>query len=91
MVKRGDNIKFICTYLYNNPGARYTDIRNALCVANGYDPQERRGQYTWYFRNPSNRRQIWGGNIGIVSDNRWSKRDGRYYLTERGLAWVSQA
>ena len=46
-VCQGDNINFICQYLYNNPGARYTAILRALCKHNRI-PFER-GQYSTYF------------------------------------------
>jgi hypothetical protein len=75
MFKRGDNVKFICTYLFNNPGASFTQVREALCVFRGHDPKKRRGQYTWYF---------------CYDDARWVKRDRRYFVTDRGLAWVSK-
>ena len=84
MFKRGDNIRFICTYLFNNPGSTYTQVRDALCVFRGHDPKKRRGQYTWYFSRPS-----WRGTPRKIV--RWEKRDRRYYLTSEGLAWVSQA
>lgn len=91
MVKRGDNIRFICTYLFNNPGATYTQIRSALCEARGVDPRARRGQYCWYFLE--NRGVSWNPRTYVVkprsSEDRWRKRDGRYFLTEKGLAWVS--
>ena len=46
-VCQGDNINFICQYLYDNPGARYTAILRALCEHNRI-PFER-GQYSTYF------------------------------------------
>ena len=46
-VCQGDNINFICQYLYENPGARYTAILRALCEHNRVPFQ--RGQYSTYF------------------------------------------
>ena len=46
-VCQGDNINFICQYLYDNPGARYTAILRALCEHNRVPFS--RGQYSTYF------------------------------------------
>ena len=46
-VCQGDNINFICQYLYKNPGARYTAILRALCEHNRVPYS--RGQYSSYF------------------------------------------
>ena len=46
-VCQGDNINFICQYLYDNPGARYTAILRALCEHNRVP--FKRGQYSTYF------------------------------------------
>ena len=73
----GDNIRTICTYLFKNPGARYTEVRNALCESRGIDPLTYRGHYVWYF------------STARPAETRWEKRDGRYFLTQKGLAWVS--
>lgn len=90
--KRGDNIRFICTYLYENPGATYSEVRNALCEFRGIDPKRRPGHYTWYFRDTTGWIPMMGcGGPPRKNDTRWVKRDRRYYLTERGLAWVSVA
>lgn len=48
-VCQGDNINFICQYLYENPGARYTAILRALCENNRVSFN--RGQYSTYL-NP---------------------------------------
>jgi len=51
-VAHGENISFIATYIFRNPGASSSDIRKALCENNGVDwtnPTEMRGQYTTYF------------------------------------------
>ena len=46
-VCQGDNINFICQYLYDNPGARYTAILRALCEHNRVPFKS--GQYSTYF------------------------------------------
>jgi len=46
-VCQGDNINFICQYLYENPGARYTEIMRALCKHNRATYS--RGMYSDYF------------------------------------------
>jgi hypothetical protein len=51
-VKKGDNIKFLATYIFNNPGCTSTDARKALCLNNGINwttGTKMRGQYTTYF------------------------------------------
>ena len=51
-VKFGENISFIASYLFENPGARSGEIRKALCENNGVEwttPTKMRGQYTSYF------------------------------------------
>jgi len=42
MTKRGDNLKFICKFLNENPGSRTKEAREALCRARGIDPKARR-------------------------------------------------
>jgi len=76
MANQGDNIKFICTYLFNNPGAPGAQVRKELCKARGIDPgRNRRGTYVAYFY--TNR-----------CAHYWIKRNGGFYLTSRGLAQV---
>ena len=41
------NVNFIATYLYHNPGARYTDIIKSLCKWSGAGYT--RGHYSSYF------------------------------------------
>ena len=76
MVKRGSNLKFICSFIKANPGARFKDIREALCRNNGIDPKAKPGQYTTYFSY----RITDGRNYGHL----WTKQDGKYYLTAQG-------
>lgn len=76
MVKMGSNIKFICSYIMANPGARHKDIREALCRHNGIDPKVKRGHYTIYFSHLRNGRNY---------DHLWVNLNGRYWLTGDGL------
>ena len=78
MIKQGDNIKFICTYLFNNPGAKPAQVRRALCVARGIDATARPGYYAAYVY--TNRFK-----------HHFTFRDGGFYLTERGLGQVRPA
>ena len=75
MVKQGANIQFICTYLFNNPGAKGAKVRRALCEARGIDATARPGYYACYFY--TNRFK-----------HHFTHRDGGFYLTSRGLAQV---
>ena len=88
----GDNIRTICTYLFKNPGARYTEVRNALCESRGIDPVTHRGHYVWYFKK--NQGRSWNSRTMHSTDRpaetRWEVRDGQYFLTQKGLAWVSK-
>jgi hypothetical protein len=77
MTKRGDNLKFICKFINDNPGSRTKEIREALCIARGIDPKARRGQYTLYFSHLSG-----GRNYSHL----WTKIDGKYFITIQGLA-----
>ena len=56
-VCQGDNINFICQYLYDNPGARYTAILRALCKHNRVP--FKRGQYSTYFCHRDIRANGW--------------------------------
>ena len=88
----GDNIRTICTYLFKNPGARYTEVRNALCESRGIDPVVHRGHYVWYFKKNQGRHwTLMRGSWSRPKETRWEVRDGRYFLTQKGLAWVSEA
>ena len=49
-IPRKDNLKFISTYLYNNPCAKSSDVRRALLQWRGIRVNdESRGQYASYF------------------------------------------
>lgn len=84
----GANIAFICTYLFENPGASFTQIRNALCIARGIDPVAQRGQFCAYFVKPNCNAS---GRSFSRSGKYWDKRGKEYYLTELGLARVRLA
>jgi len=74
MVK-GSNVQFIATYLFNNPGAKGSEVRRALCGARGINGLVRRGHNAAY----------------VYTDrfkHYWTLRDGGFYLTARGLAQV---
>ena len=75
MVKQGANIKLICTYLFNNPGAKPAQVRRALCEARGIHATSRPGYYAAYVY--TNRFK-----------HHFTHRGGGFYLTERGLAQV---
>lgn len=75
MVKQGANIEFICTYLFNNPGARPAQVRRALCESRGIDATARPGYYAAYF---------YTGRLNHLL----TARDGGLYLTGPGLARV---
>lgn len=78
MVKQGANIEFLATYLFNNPGAGSGQARRALCAARGIDGLARPGYYACYFYTDR-------------YNHLWTKRDGGWYLTQRGLARVNPA
>ena len=75
MVGQGANVQFIATYLFNNPGAKGSQVRRALCQARGIDASKRPGHYACYFYT-------------LRFKHHWTQRDGGFYLTERGLAQV---
>jgi len=75
MVKQGANIEFICTYLFNNPGAKPAQVRRALCSERGIDATKRTGYYACYFYT-------------LRFKHLFTQRDGGFYLTQRGLARV---
>ena len=82
-----NNLNFIATYLFHNPGAGYTEILKALCTWKG--KEYRSGLYTCYLSDmfsPFCRRQGYRGDL-------WNKmgpnhsRSG-YILTLEGMARV---
>ena len=74
-VSWGENIDFICWYLYNNPGARYSEVTRALCTRNG--TEYHRGQYSNYFNSGY-------GNNGHVG-HLWSRVGPGWMLTLDGM------
>ena len=81
-----NNLNFIATYLFHNPGAGYTEILKALCgwLGNEY----RSGLYTCYLSDMS-----FGPNCGRYRGNLWHKQGvrggkGGYLLTLKGMARV---
>ena len=75
-VHHGENVDFICWYLYQNPGARYTEVLRALCERNGieYTP----GQYSHYFNS--------GFAGGGYVDSLWTRVGRGWMLTLDGMA-----
>ena len=69
--KYGENISFIASYLFKNPGANSTKVRKALCLHNGIEwtnSHDMRGQYTTYF------------TTGWIGGRSWPKNPcGRYW------------
>ena len=81
-----NNLNFIATYLFHNPGAKYTDILKAL--ANWKGRTYRPGLYTCYLSEHS-----FGPNAGRYRGNLWNKQGprgfgGGYLLTIKGMARV---
>ena len=74
-VAHGENVDYICWHLYNNPGARYTEVLRALCVRNHveYNP----GQYSNYFNSGF-------GNNGHVG-RLWTRVGSGWMLTLDGM------
>lgn len=77
MVKRGENLKFICKFINENPGSRTKDIREALCIARGIDPKVNRGQYTLYFSHL---------RCGRNYSHLWANINGQHFVTIQGMA-----
>ena len=67
----GSNIKFLASYIFNNPGTTSGAARKALCEKNGVPwttATLMRGQYTTYF------------NAGYIGGKSWPKNPcGRYW------------
>ena len=74
-IAHGENVDFICWYLYNNPGSRYAEVLRALCARNRveYNP----GQYSNYFNSGF-------GNNGHVG-KLWSRVGPGWMLTLDGM------
>jgi hypothetical protein len=77
VVPAGGNIDFICWHLFNNPGARYSEVLRALCKFNGV--AYARGQYSEYFCS--------SGHTGMrCAGVLWERAAGGWLLTMDGLA-----
>ncbi|MAG26749.1 hypothetical protein CMI47_14505 [Candidatus Pacearchaeota archaeon] len=90
--KRGDNIRFLATYLFENPGVTSSECRKALCEERGIfweGGRQMRGQYTSYF----SRTRYSSSWPNPPADRYWTKfrrSDGRigWKLTLEGMGWV---
>ena len=71
----GENVDFICWYLFHNPGAKYTHVLKALCEYHNIDYRD--GQYSNYFNGG------FGGNPATY--RLWQKVDGGWMLSIRGM------
>ena len=92
-VKRGTNIGFIATYIFNNPGCTSGEARTALCENNGVswtNGTEMRGQYTTYFNAGWIGGKSWPRNPCGRYWHRMIRPDGKtgYLLTLEGLSKV---
>jgi hypothetical protein len=75
-VNHGENVDFICWYLFENPGATYTQVIRSLCERNSI--QYASGQYSNYFNSGH-------GNNGYVN-RLWQRTGPGWTLTNMGLA-----
>lgn len=79
------NVRLIASYLWEYPGARTSDIRRMMFVANGVPMSKfSSGYYTYPFRNS----QGYYDKRTPMKGRFWEKRDGGWYLTQQGLAYV---
>ena len=93
--KRGDNIRCIATYLFENPGATSTECRKMLCAERGIEwttSTKMRGQYTSYF-SKIRWCSSWPNPPFPRYWVRFKRSDGRigWRLTLEGMAWVDPA
>jgi len=80
--KRGANLSFIATYMYNNFGTGSTDIRRALCKER--DKEYSRGMYTCYFSEMPPWKPTYKNRF-------WTKNNNGWYLTLQGMGLVMLA
>jgi len=91
-VPRGENLTFICSYIFANPGCKVSTVKRALIEARGFEYSDKlRGKYASYFYDFYSRKwyyeklwsQVWiAGDIG-------SKRSVKHcFLRTDGLARV---
>ncbi len=93
-VKRGSNIKFLATFIFNNPGCTSTEARRALCENNGKiwtNGTDMRGQYTTYFTTGWIGGSSWPRNPCGRYWHRMKRPDGKtgHLLTTEGLSKVT--
>lgn len=94
-VKRGENIEFLATYIFNNPGCTSGEARKALCLRNRVrwtNGTEMRGQYTTYFNEGwIGGKKAWARNPCGRYWKRMKRPDGKtgHLVTLEGLSKVS--
>jgi hypothetical protein len=89
--KRGDNIRFLATYLFEHPGASSGECRKALCEENGIEWEgstQMRGQYTSYFTVGAQGAGWSNPPLGRYWTRIKKDRGTGYMLTIEGMGWV---
>ena len=81
------NIEFIATYVFNNPGARYSEIMRALHQWRGIDHSQRPSWGNRYLNRYASR---WQSNYSDVHWRLLDKNNARsgYVLTPKGMGYV---
>ena len=78
-----NNLNIIANYLFENPGARYTDITRHLCFEKGR--AWNRGKYSRYFS-----KTFWQEDTQYAH-RLWTKTDNRgWTLTLKGMQYVTK-
>ena len=80
MAAKQTNVQFIAGHIFNNPGARYTDILKALCTHK--NKPYRKGLYSSYMTT---------SRFGAGCAGRYWRKDaqlGGYILTLEGLTKI---
>jgi len=78
--KKGANLEFIATYMYNNFGTGSTNIRRALCKERGKEYS--RGMYTCYFSEMPSWKYTYKNRF-------WTKNNKGWTLTLEGMGLVN--
>lgn len=79
-----NNLNHIANYLFENPGARYTDITKMLCTKKGV--RWTRGHYCRYFTHPAR----WNKTAAVYPGNLWVHAPGGgWMLTIKGYGYVT--
>ena len=86
------NVEFIATYIFNNPGSRYTDIMSALRSWRGIDEYDVWGRRNTWGRQYFNR---YANASNRYLDTHWKsivpgKPRSGYILTYKGLSKVRE-